>query len=196
MEKINKMVNCDRCGGQGGLEQWRYTGCTCYKCGGSGKMQITEIVRNEKEQATYEKQKARREARKQAEMDKRAAEYEKINAERIARQEAAEAERKANLYRGFAGIVGEKLDTEVKALYKASFEVRSFSGYGTSWMTVYSFEDTSRRMIVWKTSSNIEDFQVGATYQLTGTIKELSTYRENEQTTITRAKLKRLQEVT
>ena len=25
-------VACDRCGGQGGAEAWRYTGYTCYKC--------------------------------------------------------------------------------------------------------------------------------------------------------------------
>jgi len=191
MERIKKVVNCDRCGGQGALEQWRFTGCTCWKCGGSGKMVITEIVRNEKEQATYEKQKARREAKKAAEMEARRIENEKIEAERIAREEAREAERKANLYRGFAGNVGEKIDTEVKALYQASFEVQSFTGYGTSWMTIYSFEDASRRMIVWKTCASLEDFEVGATYRLKGTIKELNTYRENEQTILTRAKAKR-----
>ena len=27
---------CKRCGGQGGLPQWTYTGYTCYECGGTG----------------------------------------------------------------------------------------------------------------------------------------------------------------
>jgi Flp pilus assembly protein TadG len=27
---------CRRCGGQGGAEQWKYTGWTCYECGGHG----------------------------------------------------------------------------------------------------------------------------------------------------------------
>ena len=29
--------NCTRCGGLGGGEQWRYTGWTCFQCGGTGK---------------------------------------------------------------------------------------------------------------------------------------------------------------
>jgi hypothetical protein len=29
--------NCHRCGGAGGSEAWRYTGWTCYQCGGTGK---------------------------------------------------------------------------------------------------------------------------------------------------------------
>ena len=28
--------NCTRCGGQGGLEQWRHTGFTCFRCSGNG----------------------------------------------------------------------------------------------------------------------------------------------------------------
>ena len=31
-------VSCDRCGGAGGADQWSYTGWTCYKCGGTGKV--------------------------------------------------------------------------------------------------------------------------------------------------------------
>lgn len=27
---------CGRCGGQGGADQWKHTGWTCYKCGGNG----------------------------------------------------------------------------------------------------------------------------------------------------------------
>lgn len=29
--------DCWRCGGQGGSERWRYTGWTCFQCGGTGK---------------------------------------------------------------------------------------------------------------------------------------------------------------
>ena len=32
------MVTCDRCGGAGGADAWAYTGWTCYKCGGEGKV--------------------------------------------------------------------------------------------------------------------------------------------------------------
>ena len=36
---------CKRCGGQGGLDQWAYTGWTCYECGGSGKAYKPEIIK-------------------------------------------------------------------------------------------------------------------------------------------------------
>jgi DnaJ-class molecular chaperone len=31
-------TNCDRCGGYGGSRAWMFTGVTCYKCGGHGRM--------------------------------------------------------------------------------------------------------------------------------------------------------------
>lgn len=31
-------VPCDRCGGAGSSEAWKYSGMTCYKCGGTGWM--------------------------------------------------------------------------------------------------------------------------------------------------------------
>ena len=32
------LIPCDRCGGKGGSESWKFTGWTCYKCNGSGVM--------------------------------------------------------------------------------------------------------------------------------------------------------------
>lgn len=60
---------CQRCGGQGGLDQWIYTGYTCYECGGSGRRIKPRI---EKEytpeyRAKLEKQRAARQAKKDAE---------------------------------------------------------------------------------------------------------------------------------
>ena len=34
-------IPCDRCGGHGGAEVWKFTGWTCYKCNGSGKIHST-----------------------------------------------------------------------------------------------------------------------------------------------------------
>lgn len=36
---------CKRCGGQGGLPQWIYTGYTCYECGGTGVAVKPEIFK-------------------------------------------------------------------------------------------------------------------------------------------------------
>lgn len=35
---------CGRCGGQGGAEQWKFTGFTCYECNGSGFLGRTRDV--------------------------------------------------------------------------------------------------------------------------------------------------------
>lgn len=52
---------CQRCGGAGASDMWRFTGCTCYECGGSGRSR----VRIEKEYTPeyMEKLMARRAAR-------------------------------------------------------------------------------------------------------------------------------------
>lgn len=87
MEKIKKLVKCDRCGGRGFYAVGVHNGQlviarpdngVCYKCGGSGMMQVTETIRTPEEQARYEKAKARREAKAQA----------KREAEEAARKEA------------------------------------------------------------------------------------------------------------
>jgi hypothetical protein len=37
---ITKESPCGRCGGQGGSEVWKFTGWTCFQCGGSGRGSI------------------------------------------------------------------------------------------------------------------------------------------------------------
>ncbi len=194
MEKITKLVSCDRCGGHGvyfvavhngkGVPAQPADG-VCYKCGGSGKMEVTEVIRNEKEQAAYEKARASRLARAAA---KREAERAEREAAEQARTEAAEAERIANLRHGYVGDIGKKINTEAVSLYMATFEVKSFSGYGTETMRVYSFETSDRKMIVWKTSSYIPAFEKGKSYLVAGTVKEHTNYRDNDQTILTRVK--------
>jgi hypothetical protein len=79
----------------------------CYKCGGSGMMQVTETIRTPEEQARYEKAKARREAKAQAKRE--AEEAARKEAQRIAEEARLEAERQkeaeriANLHRGYGG---------------------------------------------------------------------------------------------
>ena len=34
---------CGRCGGRGGSDAWKFTGWTCYECGGSGDKGIETV---------------------------------------------------------------------------------------------------------------------------------------------------------
>jgi len=43
--KYWEIPTCRKCGGQGGSESWRYTGYTCYRCGGSGLDPKPEIYK-------------------------------------------------------------------------------------------------------------------------------------------------------
>lgn len=43
--KIYHDYTCPRCGGQGGADQWKYTGWTCYDCGGTGIAQKPTIIK-------------------------------------------------------------------------------------------------------------------------------------------------------
>ena len=161
-------------------------------------MQVTETIRTPEEQARYEKAKARREAKAQAKRE--AEEAARKEAQRIAEEARLEAERQkeaeriANLHRGYAGDIGSKIDTIVTALYRASFSAKSFSGYGTTTMTVYAFEDDQRRLIVWKTTACCMEFEVGQKFRLTGTIKAHNVYRDEEQTIVNRPKITRIAE--
>ena len=203
MEKIKKLVKCDRCGGRGFYAVGVHNGQlviarpdngVCYKCEGSGMMQVTEIIRTPEEQARYERAKARREAKARAKRE--AEEAARKEAQRIAEEARLEAERQriANLHRGYAGDIGSKIDTIVTALYSASFEVESFRGYGTTTMKVYAFEDDQRRLIVWKTTACCTEFEVGQKFRLTGTVKAHNVYRDEEQTIVTRPKITRIAE--
>lgn len=70
---------CDRCGGQGASEAWKYTGLTCYKCGGSGRLVKPNVWKEytPEHQQKLDEQRKRRLAR---ELAKRKAEAEAQNA--------------------------------------------------------------------------------------------------------------------
>lgn len=72
------MVTCPRCGGAGGAECWKYTGWTCYKCGGSGKVADAWCERTPE----YE---AKLEAKRIAKAEKQRA-YEEAHAEEVHRE--------------------------------------------------------------------------------------------------------------
>lgn len=65
------MVPCDRCGGVGGSDAWSYTGFTCYKCGGTGKMLGEWVERTPEYEAKLAEKRAKRAAKHEAELKAR-----------------------------------------------------------------------------------------------------------------------------
>ena len=192
-------VTCDRCGGGGGSDHWAYTGWTCYKCGGAGKIWTKWIERTPEYQAKLDaKREAKREAHRAEEEAKRA-EWERKEAERKAEEERRKAEELARkAISQYIGNVGDKYNAEVTYAGSAHFEVRSFSGYGTDTMYVHNFVDDNGNRLVWKTTKSLGTwldngewfrYEEGARVLVKGTIKEHKEYKEEKQTVLTRAKV-------
>lgn len=191
-------ITCDRCQGRG--EYWwgamiyemgatnprpQYSG-VCFKCNGAGVVLGKWIERTPEYQAKLD---AKREAKwekiraeREAEAEKHMAEREAIKAEREARIKAEKAVSQ------YVGEVGQRISEMVTFLFSGSYEVRSFSGYGTETMYVHNFKDEAGNKLVWKTSKWL-GFEDGTQVKLTGTVKEHSDYKEEKQTVLTRCKV-------
>ena len=180
----------DRCGGLGkyaiGIHngQLRITTVdngTCYKCGGTGQMEITTreyTPEHEAElKAKAEKKEAEREAKRGAALEA----WKKAEAEREA-QEKAEALARYESHKYF-GNVGDKIEVQATFLYWGSFD----TFYGTTY--VYTFEDAEGHRFVWKTALGL-DIEEDSKVILKGTIKEQSEYHEIRQNVLTRCKVK------
>lgn len=105
----------------------------------------------------------------------------------------------------YIGEIGKRLT--VTAVYKKSFEYTDykFSFYGTTHYT-HLFEDSEGNTIIWKSTNTVDyindgsedpkrkgDLEFvtkGSTVELTGTVKEHATYKDKEQTVVTRCKFK------
>lgn len=85
--QVTERITCGRCGGQGGGEQWKYTGWTCYECGGAGKVTRTfnRPLYTAERLASLNASAVKRQAKRQAEAEAKAA---GIEAERVARSAA------------------------------------------------------------------------------------------------------------
>lgn len=111
---------CSRCGGAGGAEQWRFTGWTCYQCGGTGKGVIRDHKLYTQEQldkliATAAKKQAKKDAI-------RAEAAAKLETERAARRTAMMQEHAAVL-----AIVREMDDQFINEIIDQCIERASIS---------------------------------------------------------------------
>ena len=195
-------VKCDRCGGDG-IYKWgavingcpQYAG-TCYKCEGAGKVWSKWIERTPEYQAKLD---AKREAKHKAQAEA----FAKAQAEREEKRKAEEEKRKAEemarkAISQYIGETGKRITVQALYDYSASFEIKSFAGYGTETMYVHTFKDANGNKLVWKTSKDLNTWlddgslqthEQGDCVQVTGTVKEHKEYRDEKQTALTRCKL-------
>ncbi|MEC0526243.1 hypothetical protein P8822_00240 [Bacillus sonorensis] len=72
-------TTCDRCGGLGGHPMWDHTGYTCFKCGGSGRMEAKQKIYTPEHEAKLEKQRQKRaEKKREKALEENKAKLEKI----------------------------------------------------------------------------------------------------------------------
>ena len=183
------LCRCSRCGGDG-IYKWgavingrsQYAG-TCFRCDGSGQEWDDVIFRL----PSYEHKLS---DKRNAAAEKRAAEL--AEQQRIweeAKRAREEAERAAKAKSQHVGSVGDRIDLDVTCDRMGSFEQRSFRGFGTDTVYVYTFRDQAGNAIVWKTQSYLGDFSSDKKAHLTATVKEHDEYRDERQTIVTRAKV-------
>lgn len=98
----------------------------------------------------------------------------------------------------YIGAVGDKITAKVTFIRHGSIEVKGDLAYFHHYINVYTFKDESGNLIVWKTSAALEyladgeyhHINEGTAVQISGTIKELSEYRGDKQTVLTRCKVR------
>lgn len=98
----------------------------------------------------------------------------------ITYQRHLNSQREAKLS-NFVGTVGERIDIEVRLVFKKEFE----TAYG--WTLMNLMEDKDGNQFVWWTQK--EDLPSEGFFKLRGRIKAHNIYNEKKQTVITRAKL-------
>ena len=193
---------CGKCNGTG-IYRWQahhYTGTvseyegSCYACGGTGTATWIEKEYTEAHAKKLADQRAKRQAKKQAELEKAKADMQEALKEIARKQAEREArwaeERAASEY---VGSVGDKITVEVTFSREVSFETQ----FGTQY--IYFFKDEAGNTLAWKTSAMlwIDDLdengnnifiRKGDKIRFTATIKEHSEYKGEKQTMLQRVR--------
>lgn len=195
---------CEKCGGTGTYrwgacinDHYQFSG-VCFDCDGTG---IEVDIEKEYTEAHAQKladQRAKRQAKKDAELAQLKAEQEAINAQLKAKEEALKAEREARWAEEraaseYVGSVGDKITVEVIFSREVSFDTQ----FGTQY--IYFFKDEAGNTLFWKTSAMlwINDLdengnnifiRKGDKIRFTATIKEHSEYKGEKQTMLQRVR--------
>ena len=85
----------------------------------------------------------------------------------------------------YVGEVGKKLSVE--AVFEKEFSFESSFGYTTTTIYILKF-NVGGNTVIWRTGT-VNNFEVGKTYKVVGTVKEQKEYRGDKQTILTRCKV-------
>jgi ssDNA-binding Zn-finger/Zn-ribbon topoisomerase 1 len=182
---------CQRCGGAGGAQAWKYTGWTCYRCGGNCTEQVTrrvyeDAVAQAREDELTEIIEAERQAKAQAKWEAGRAERER--AERESDHEDALVENAARDVKARSDWLdaeaGDRVDVEATVVLTMSVE----SFYGESRLVVFR-TDEGNALKTFGTGLSLWGPQRGDLVTVRGTVKDFDTYEGEKQTVLTRVKV-------
>jgi len=201
---------CPRCGGEG-RGHWFPDGGICYECNGAktaGLVDLVPVVDFAKAERRRELAAGRRQAaaekRAEAALERQRAWCESQGHGPVTFAELDEIRRQDRASRAaasdFVGTEGERRVFDVRLEATFSWAINSYSGFGTTTVTLYKFRDADGNAIVWKTTGvglwktapagNGEvPIGKGDEVRIRGTVKSHSTYKGEKQTEIARAAL-------
>lgn len=90
----------------------------------------------------------------------------------------------------YVGSIGERIELEVTLEKVRSWEVPSYSGWGTATKVLYAFRDTCGNILVWTTTGYGADLHEGDKAILRGTVSEHKEYAGEKQTSLKRCNVK------
>lgn len=197
-DRITTRDICTRCGGTGIFVWWNSMGeCrgTCFLCCGERTVvhsrAVSTLRREAKVDAIWREHGDTLRAETAAKMRAEEAATLAANFARDWDDAHAEQDRRNALVTGFAGAIGDKIDATGVVTVATSFEVPSFSGYGTDLkaLVVITLDDGR---VVKATGTGRTLYRGGTTgdrVRVTGTVRDHGTYKGQDQTILTRAKL-------
>lgn len=198
-------VPCDRCGGDG-VYKWgamisyhglppvpQYAG-TCFKCGGSGVMEVEQKEYTPERRAQLDRQNEKRAAKSEEKRAAARAERDRINAAYKAEQERKEQERRERAaLSDYVGTVGDKVETWVTLTRTGHYPCRDIFKRETEG-TYYIFTDDDNNVLTWFTQSGELNaagrIEPGDRFLITGTVKKHEVYNDQKQTILTRVKVR------